>query len=509
MGVLRKISNCFRGHHSSINFTSGDTGYQCLDDLPMEVLQIVLSYLTPAALRTVISVSNNLCNVTLLLLLDDPAPTADFTRGMAASDQIERQIRTCCRTEGVNDTSIQRMVETIDETFGGVIVHANFSFTTISEAGFKTLLDIHGEWLQSVNVAGCPHLSDEVLPLMFNCCPALQSLTLGEVGSSVAPAFTLTDIEPKEGNFKLVNLVVAMCTKIREKTFIQFLSRCPQLEALNISFCHQITNATLVQLASSCPKFHTLQSANCPHVSTDGINALAKLNMFSLDLRNCTGVQTNCIRELLLKHGTVKHCNFSGISPAWSDLQNAFEFGGRRLEVLTLEGCSGAAAAMEIVLPHSPKLITLGLSTCKDVNDDTLNLVAEHCKELQHLGLRWCTNVTNKGVLEVGAACHKLEELVLAHTSVTGKVLVGLPESLQRLDVSHCTHFGVKRDLWMLLKACPRLRILDIAQTDVQNVLAQKFVQEGEKHLLRVYYTEPSVVLQHKIQLVDNTEVLW
>ncbi|XP_041357689.1 S-phase kinase-associated protein 2-like [Gigantopelta aegis] len=103
-----------------------------------------------------------------------------------------------------------------------------------------------------------------------------------------------------------------------------------------------------------------------------------------------------------------------------------------------------------------------------DVNEAICCHIGEN-KYLQTLNLCMCRGITANGLVPITSNCQNLESLNLSWTSLPRHTIVYLvlclPASLTKLNLSGCRQNITDDDVFQLCKACPKLKELDVSDS--------------------------------------------
>ena len=110
----------------------------------------------------------------------------------------------------------------------------------------------------------------------------------------------------------------------------------------------------------------------------------------------------------------VKRLNFSQLADRMSDVLLMGLVVCKRLERLTLAGCSEITdEALTMLLKRCQNLVALDLSDCVKITDETVIAAARNCRRLQGLNLSGCKLVSDAGVQGIANGCQLLRRVSL------------------------------------------------------------------------------------------------
>ncbi|XP_042343479.1 F-box/LRR-repeat protein 20-like isoform X2 [Plectropomus leopardus] len=196
----------------------------------------------------------------------------------------------------------------------------------------------HKESLCRLEVFGCQFLTPSCLQTVYETCPGLQHLNIGQL--------------PKVD----ADILTAMTSRLK----------C--LSSLNLTGL-QVTDATLDTLLQNCVKLQSLTLSCCPGVSDLTLHSISK--------------HTPCIRSL----------DVSGCKAVTDAGVQALALGCRRLQKLDLSSTGTGNKGVNVLANYcSEHLHTVKLSFCHITSENILKL-CRHCKRLKMLHLYGCVRL--------------------------------------------------------------------------------------------------------------------
>ncbi|XP_074644980.1 uncharacterized protein LOC141901562 [Tubulanus polymorphus] len=234
-------------------------------------------------------------------------------------------------------------------------------------------------------------------------------------------------------------------TDITERTFVSFLSRCYNLESLDLNGCNTLfmsgnvleRNADLQALRSSLQKLRELNLSSLRHITDATFNRLVTVvpNLESLNLSSC--------------HVTFRTTNSYNDSRVCAD-NTQFSF----------------ANILQFVRSQSKRLTSLDLSKT-NVNDDALSSIAK-CDglKLKSLKLHCCREISENSVFDVCKNQTELTTLDISRCTGIGNTVIQTIarylRDLRTLDIRQCQY--ISHGIESIAKISS-LRDLDIAST--------------------------------------------
>lgn len=83
----------------------------------------------------------------------------------------------------------------------------------------------------------------------------------------------------------------------------------------------------------------------------------------------------------------------------------------RNLTTFSINQCNIDRQSVQYFLSRNQKLAHVSLPALMDITNSTMELLAQSCPRLETLDLSWCRNINGKGLRHVVAACPRLKEL--------------------------------------------------------------------------------------------------
>lgn len=139
----------------------------------------------------------------------------------------------------------------------------------------------------------------------------------------------------------------------------------------------------------------------------------------------------------------IRRLNFTLLGPDLNDQVLLRARACKRLERLTLFGCSGVSdEALEKVLQSTPNLVALDITGVVEASDQSIIAVADNAPRLQGVNLGGCKKITDAGISALATQCTHLRRIKLSGLeSISNepvKLLAKNCPMLLELDLHNC-----------------------------------------------------------------------
>ncbi|XP_067378187.1 F-box/LRR-repeat protein 7-like isoform X2 [Channa argus] len=206
----------------------------------------------------------------------------------------------------------------------------------ITDAPLKNLVMKHRESLCRLEVFGCQFLTSSCLQTVYEMCPGLQHLNIGQVPKVNTQSLSVMTSQLK----RLISLNLTGLKAVTDATLETLLQNCVELQSLTLSSCPGVTDLTLHHISKYTPYIRSLDVSGCKTITDLGVQALTLgcRRLQQLDLSS-TGTGNRGVALLAnycsIRLRTVK-LSFCHIS-----LENILKLCRycKRLNVLHLYGC--------------------------------------------------------------------------------------------------------------------------------------------------------------------------
>ncbi|KAK9866889.1 hypothetical protein WJX84_004306 [Apatococcus fuscideae] len=282
--------------------------------------------------------------------------------------------------------------------------------------------------------------------------PQLQAVNLAATSAGDCALVVLSSCS------SITSLNLARCRHISDVGFAA-LENLPNLLTLDATKCHSLSDDGVGHLAQGCSSLRTLTLSECVHITNQGMEELAVMKQLTrLDLSVCREVTDAGVMHLS-RLTTLSSLDLTFIDKvtqvgvaSLSRLKNLRDLGVAccslqsiaqaslpsliHLTSLDLKGLRGPITAADAAaLTAMPRLESLILAFCEQVDDDTLVALSK-AKSLKGLNLAFCKAVTDRGVGSL-AAITALQSLNLQGC---GRGLPHIGASLGKLTALHQLH---------------------------------------------------------------------
>ncbi|XP_070689394.1 F-box/LRR-repeat protein 2-like [Pempheris klunzingeri] len=203
----------------------------------------------------------------------------------------------------------------------------------------------HKESLCRLEVFGCQFLTPSCLQSVYEMCPALQHLNIGQVPKINVHSLTVMTSQLK----CLISLNITGLQAVTDATVDTLLQNCVNLQSLSLSSCPGVTDLTLHSIGKYTPCIRSLDVSGCKAVTDAGVQSLALgcRRLQQLDLSS-TGTRNRGVT--LLANYCSRHLNTVKLSFCHITLENILKLcrSCKRLKVLHLYGCAHLPTEREI-----------------------------------------------------------------------------------------------------------------------------------------------------------------
>nr|XP_020458122.1 uncharacterized protein LOC109961559 isoform X2 [Monopterus albus] len=215
----------------------------------------------------------------------------------------------------------------------------------VSDDPLKKLIIRHKESLCRLEVFGCQFLTPSCLQSVYEMCPGLQHLNIGQVPKVNTRCLTVMTSQLK----CLISLNVTGLQAVTDATLDTLLQNCVKLQSLTLSFCRGVTDLTLHNISKYTPCIRSLDVSGCKAVTDIGVQSIA-LGCGRLQQLDLSSTSTGNRGVTLLANYCNGHLHTVKLSFCQITLENILKLCRRckRLNVLHLYGCAHLPTAREI-----------------------------------------------------------------------------------------------------------------------------------------------------------------
>uniref|UniRef100_UPI0037E85C0E F-box/LRR-repeat protein 20-like n=1 Tax=Semicossyphus pulcher TaxID=241346 RepID=UPI0037E85C0E len=195
----------------------------------------------------------------------------------------------------------------------------------------------HKKSLCRLEVFGCQFLSPSCLQRIFEMCPGLQHLNIGQVPKVNADSLTMMTSQLKG----LISLNLTGLQAVNDATVGTLLQGCVKLQSLTLSSCPGVTDLTLHSISKYTPYIRSLDVSSCKAVTDAGVQSLA-LGCKRLQQLDLSSTSTGNRGVMLLANYCSGHLHTVKLSFCHITSEIILKLCRRckRLKVLHLYGCA-------------------------------------------------------------------------------------------------------------------------------------------------------------------------
>ncbi|XP_033503132.2 uncharacterized protein LOC117269879 [Epinephelus lanceolatus] len=203
----------------------------------------------------------------------------------------------------------------------------------------------HKESLCRLEVFGCQFLSPSCLQTVYEMCPDLQHLNIGQVPKVNAHSLTVMISRLK----CLIVLNLTGLQAVTDAIVDTLLQNCVEIQSLTLSCCPGVTDLTLHSISKYTPCIRSLDVSGCKAVTDAGVQSLA-LGCRRLQQLNLSSTGTGNRGVTLLANYCSGHLHTVKLSFCHITSESILKLCRRckRLKVLHLYGCAHLPAEREI-----------------------------------------------------------------------------------------------------------------------------------------------------------------
>ncbi|KAG7489526.1 F-box LRR-repeat 7-like [Solea senegalensis] len=215
----------------------------------------------------------------------------------------------------------------------------------VTDDPLKKLIVRHKESLCRLEVFGCQYLTPSCLQSIYQMCPALKHLNIGQVPKVNAHSLTALTSQLK----CLISLNLTALQAVTDDTVATLLQNCVKLQRLNLSSCPGVTDLTLHNIGRYTPCIRSLDLRGCKAVTDAGVQSLT-LGCRRLQYLDLSSTSTGNRGVNLLTNYCSGHLHTVKLSFCHISLANILKLcrRGKRLKVLHLYGCARLPTEREI-----------------------------------------------------------------------------------------------------------------------------------------------------------------
>ncbi|XP_044229635.1 uncharacterized protein LOC122997514 [Thunnus albacares] len=215
----------------------------------------------------------------------------------------------------------------------------------VSDDPLMKLVMRHKESLCRLEVFGCQFLTPSCLQTIYEMCPGLQHLNIGQVPKVNTHSLTVMASQLK----CLISLNLTGLQAVTNVKVETLLQSCINLQSLTLSSCSGVTDVTLHSISKYTPCIRSLDVSGCKAVTDAGIQSLA-LGCRRLQQLDVSSTDTGNRGVTLLANYCGGHLHTVKLSFCHISSESILKLCRRckRLKVLHLYGCAQLPTEQEI-----------------------------------------------------------------------------------------------------------------------------------------------------------------
>eukprot|EP01133_Synstelium_polycarpum_P016867 gene16867-20055_t len=236
--------------------------------------------------------------------------------------------------------------------------------------------------LRKLSLKGCKFITDASVVIIAQKCIHIEDLKLSRCHSLTADSIDSisTNLAPS-----LLRIDLSMCPQLGEASFLQLLSRCTKLTAINFSENPHVSKATVDKVGQCFPRMQHLRLDSCTKIAEDGYETITK---------------SNCLETLCIRKSQISHQGFLDLSTSLPNIVTLTLKACLHLTDLSFSGV-GFLKNLEYLdisdnyrfLDNSMVQICYNLTRLKSVFS-----LANNQLYLEKLFLRECKNITQASI---------------------------------------------------------------------------------------------------------------
>jgi hypothetical protein len=337
----------------------------------------------------------------------------------------------------------------------GSLKSLDVSRSSITTEQLQALLK-HTPNIKTLRLFSCKNLGNSSLKLEGGTLGSLESLDVSGSSITTEQLQALLKHTPKLKTLRLFS-----CKNLGNSSLNLEGVALDSLESLDVSGS-SITTEQLQALLKHTPNIKTLRLFSCENLDYNSLNleeiALGSLESLSVSWSSITTEQL----QALLKHTPkLKTLNLNSCENLDYNSLNFKEIALDSLESLDVSGSSITTEQLQALLKHTSKLKTLNLNSCEYLDYSSLKLEGVALDSLESLDVSW-SSITTEQLQALLKHTPKLKTLTLSsceNLSNSSLKLEGVAlGSLESLDVSGSSI--TTEQLQALLKKTPNIKTL-------------------------------------------------
>lgn len=307
----------------------------------------------------------------------------------------------------------------------------------------KLAMDTQGYCItvHSVKLSGCELLSDKGLGFVARFCIDLEELDVS--GCCCITSKGLHDI--LLNCHTLTHLDTSGCTCVNSisapvangfglghhGTFLQ-------LRHLDLSDCVAFDDLGMRVVGLSCGLLENLYLRRCSRVTDVGVKHIAQhcIHLKELSVSDCYKVRDFSLKEIAKNCASLKYLSAAKCPVT----DTAMKYIGKhcvKLKYLNIRGCEAVTdVGITHIVQNCLKLRSLDAGKC-DITDNGLHIIGIHCPQLKKLSIRGCERVTDTGVKTIAAQCCSVQYLNLQECNLSYETFMYIREHCKNCVIEH------------------------------------------------------------------------
>ena len=375
------------------------SGIHSLNDLPEDILILILSYLSTQDLCK----ASGVCQKWQTLCWD-PVLWSNIQISNYQGSDINKVLRNLLAKLAMDTQGYCITVHSIKLNGCELLSDKGLGFVA------RFCID-----LEELDVSGCCCITSKGLhDILLNCHTLTHLDTNGctcvnSISAPVANGFGLGH----HGSFlQLRYLDLSDCVAFDDLGMRVVGLSCGLLENLYLRRCNRVTDVGVKHIAQHCVHLKELSVSDCYKVRDFSLKEIAK---------NCTG----------LKYLSAAKCPVT---------DTAMKYIGKhcvKLKYLNIRGCEAVSdVGITHIVQNCLKLRSLDAGKC-DITDSGLHIIGIHCPQLKKLSIRGCERVTDTGVKTIAAQCCSVQYLNLQECNLSYEVFMYIREHCKNCVIEH------------------------------------------------------------------------
>lgn len=375
------------------------SGLHSLNDLPEDILILILSYLSTKDLCK----ASGVCQKWQTLCWD-PVLWSNIQISNYQGSDINKVLRNLLAKLAMDTQGYCITIHSIKLNGCELLSDKGLGFVA------RFCID-----LEELDVSGCCCITSKgIHDILLNChtlthLDASGCTCVNSISAPVANGFGLGH----HGSFlQLRFLDLSDCVAFDDLGMRVVGLSCGLLENLYLRRCNRVTDVGVKHVAQHCGHLKELSVSDCYKVRDFSLKEIAK---------NCAG----------LKYLSAAKCPVT---------DTAMKYIGKhcvKLKYLNIRGCEAVSdVGITHIVQNCLKLRSLDAGKC-DITDNGLHIIGIHCPQLKKLSIRGCERVTDTGVKTIAAQCCSVQYLNLQECNLSYETFMYIREHCKNCVIEH------------------------------------------------------------------------